>query len=171
MSRMKVHIIGGAGSGKSYLATRLAILYDLDVLHLDELFWDNSGGKYGVPRAAEERNRLLNEFLERDSWVIEGVFHTWLAVSFTSADVVAVLRPPLWLRHLRTVRRFIRRKLGLDPSHCRESLRSLADLVRWNNAYDGDNLARAREFLAELSVVPMEWRSADEALDAINVFK
>lgn len=60
---MKIHIIGGSGSGKSHLAETLSAKYGMPHYDLDELQWDSSGA-YGQKRAPEERRRLLDEILE-----------------------------------------------------------------------------------------------------------
>ena len=56
---MKIHIIGGSGSGKSHLAETLSAKYGIPHYDLDELQWDSSGA-YGQERAPEERRRLLD---------------------------------------------------------------------------------------------------------------
>ena len=38
---MKIHIIGGSGSGKTYLADKLSKEYGITHYDLDELQWDN----------------------------------------------------------------------------------------------------------------------------------
>lgn len=38
---MKLRIIGGSGSGKTYLARQLAQEYDIPHVELDELQWDS----------------------------------------------------------------------------------------------------------------------------------
>ena len=61
---MKIHIIGGSGSGKSHLAETLSAKYGIPHYDLDELQSDSSGA-YGQKRAPEERRRLLDETLAR----------------------------------------------------------------------------------------------------------
>ena len=56
---MKIHIIGGSGSGKTYLADKLSKEYGITHYDLDELQWDNKADSYGVKRNAEERQEIL----------------------------------------------------------------------------------------------------------------
>lgn len=142
----RVHIIGGPGAGKSWLARRLAEKYGLPCWALDDLFWENASG-YGVKRPAPERDRLLAQALEQDRWVIEGVYYAWVSPCFAKADRIYVLDLPLWQCRLRIVRRFIRRRLGREPGKA-ESLRSLWALLRWAGHYQRENLAKIRECLA-----------------------
>lgn len=58
---MKIHIIGGSGSGKTYLAEQLAKKYGIRHYDLDALQWDNDADTYGVKRSKEERGELLEK--------------------------------------------------------------------------------------------------------------
>jgi adenylate kinase family enzyme len=40
MQYRKIHIVGGPGSGKSYIARRLSTLYNINSYDLDDIFWD-----------------------------------------------------------------------------------------------------------------------------------
>lgn len=143
---MKIHIIGGPGTGKSWLARRLAERYGAPHIDLDDLFWENEAG-YGVKRPAPERDRLLQQALGREQWITEGVYYAWVSPCFAQADAVYVLDRPLWLCRLRMVRRFVRRRLGREPGK-RESLRSLRELLRWAGRYKRKNLTQIRNCLA-----------------------
>ena len=46
---MKIHIIGCSGSGKTYLATALAMKYNIPHFDLDDIQWDDDKG-YGSKR-------------------------------------------------------------------------------------------------------------------------
>ena len=41
---MKIHIVGGPGSGKSFLAEKHSTQYGIPHYDLDELQWDNETG-------------------------------------------------------------------------------------------------------------------------------
>ncbi len=70
---MKIHIIGGPGSGKTYLAEKLSKELGIRHYDLDELQWDNNSDSYGVKREPAERDRLLADVLKKNDWIIEGV--------------------------------------------------------------------------------------------------
>ena len=63
---MKIHIIGGPGSGKTFLAEKF--FKELGVRHydLDDLQWDNQSDSYGVKRSPDERDRLLADVLNQE---------------------------------------------------------------------------------------------------------
>jgi len=148
MSYRKIHILGGPGSGKSYIAGRISAATGIPVFDLDNIFWDRKAGRYGIRASEEDRNRSLARVLSRDCWIIEGVYHQWLAQSFKDADLIVVLTPPVWLRDWRVMRRFIRRGLGFEDSKG-ETFADFRRLIAWNHAYDGDNLRRARKFIIQ----------------------
>ena len=144
----RIHIIGGSGSGKSYIATKLAQHFGVPTCDLDDLFWNCANGSYGFRADPTKRDRQLAEIVAQDGWIIEGVYYQWLTPSFDVADVIIALTPSIWVRHWRAVRRYILRKFGRLPSK-RESFADLWRLLRWSHTYDAINLVQARKFIAE----------------------
>ena len=147
MKYRKIHIIGGPGSGKSYIAEKISTLYNIEAYDLDDLFWDRHTNDYGTKARDEDRNSALDRILKQESWIIEGVYYRWVEQAFNDADLILILTTPKWLRHLRISQRFIRRKLGIMTSK-KEKLRDFWDLVKWNQKFDTDNLIRIRKFIS-----------------------
>jgi adenylate kinase family enzyme len=144
----RIHIIGGSGSGKSYVAAKLAQRFGVPAHELDELFWDRATGRYGIRADPAKRDQQLAVIVAQDGWIIEGVYYQWLTPSFAVADVIIALTPSIWIRHWRVIRRFILRKVGKLPSK-RESFADLWRLLRWSHGYEAANLAEARKLIAE----------------------
>ncbi|HEY3761896.1 MAG TPA: DNA topology modulation protein FlaR [Verrucomicrobiae bacterium] len=142
----RVHIIGGPGSGKTYIASRLAGHFNIQQHDLDDLFWDKNATTYGVKSETSTRDRQLSVIVASEGWVIEGVYFQWLGQSFDKADVIIALTPSIWIRHLRIVKRFILRKTGSLPNK-RESLADLWRLLVWGHWYDKRNLVRVEAFI------------------------
>ena len=159
----RIHIIGGPGSGKSYIAAGLARRLGVAHHDLDDLFWDCTNSCYGVRADALERDERLMSIVSDDGWVIEGVYYQWLAPSFDAADFIVVLTPSVWVRHWRIIRRFLLRKCGKIPSK-RESLADLWNLLRWSHGYDADNLVRARKYIADRGLELISCRTFDDML-------
>ena len=63
---MKIHIIGGPGSGKTFLADKLSRQYGIPHYDLDDLQWDNAANDYGTKRDPQERAALLDQILQND---------------------------------------------------------------------------------------------------------
>lgn len=144
----RIHIIGGPGSGKSYIAAKLSKQFDVTAYDLDDFFWDRAALKYGIRADSTERDRRFASIVSQDGWIIEGAYYQWLAPSFDAAHMILALTPSVWVRHWRVFRRFILRKLGRIPSK-RESLADLWRLLRWSHAYDANHLVHARKFVIE----------------------
>lgn len=163
----KIHVIAGPGSGKSFLANRLAQILKIEVFDLDRLFWDPNSDSYGVKTPQGQRNDKLQAILKKDKWIIEGVYHKWLYDSFDQADIIVVLNPNPFLRTWRICIRFIKRKLRLIPSK-KETIKDLVQLIIWNYKYNSDNLTPAMEFIKEFDNKTVYVNKADNAISLIT---
>ena len=161
----RIHLIGGPGSGKSYAAGRLSSQFDVPAYDLDDLFWDNTTSGYDVRREPAARDQQLASLVERDGWIIEGVFYGWVAPSFAAADIVIVLTPSIVVRHWRVIKRFVLRRAGRAPSK-NESLASLWRLLRWSQTYDVQHLAQARRAITALNRRWVECQTLEDVFAA-----
>jgi adenylate kinase family enzyme len=161
----RIYIIGGPGSGKTYIAAKLAPHFGVPTYDLDDLFWDCAARSYGVRTDPAKRDQQLKKIVAEDGWIIEGVYYQWLAPSFDAADVIIALTPSIWIRHWRVVRRFILGKLGRLPSK-HESFADLWRLLRWSQAYDAVNIVQARKFIAERGHQIVECKTFADVLAA-----
>lgn len=143
---MKIHIIGGSGSGKTYLAEKLSRKYLIQHYDLDDLQWDNKAESYGVKRNADVRQEMLREILEKDQWIIEGVYYKWCRQCFADADQIYLLEVPRRVYRYRIIKRFIKRKLGLEKGK-KETLKSLRDLLKWADSYCEKDMSEIKKIL------------------------
>jgi adenylate kinase family enzyme len=157
----RIHIIGGPGSGKSYAARLLSHRLGMPAYDLDDLFWDRAAQSYGVRASEVDRDARLAAITQEDAWVIEGAYYRWLKPSFERAEIIFVLAPNVYLRDWRILNRFVSRKAGIVPGK-RESLSDLYRLIRWNHAYDSDNLKRAMDFIRDFEHKLVACRCADD---------
>ena len=163
----RIHIIGGPGSGKSYVAAKLAVRFAVPACDLDNLFWDNATSRYGIRADPAERDRKLAAVVSGDGWISEGVYYEWLGPSFDAADYIIALTPPIWIRHWRVIKRFWMRKFGGNQSK-RESVLDLLRLLRWSHAYDRRNLTKARKFVTQRGRELVPCPTVDELLVKID---
>ena len=136
---MKIRIIGCSGSGKTYLAKRLSDKYSIPNFDLDDIQWDNSQNSYGVKMPIEKRGQMLNDILQHSDWIIDGVYYAWVQKSFEDADVIYVLDMPKWLYRFRIIKRFIRRRVGLEKGK-KETLKSVYNLLKWTDTFQNTNM-------------------------------
>lgn len=98
----KIIVIGSPGSGKSTLARKLSKKLDIPCIYLDRLFWKPNWGK--TPK--KEFDKLLQNELEKESWIIDGNYNRTLPMRLKYADTVIWLDYPriicvwrVWWRH------------------------------------------------------------------------
>ena len=143
---MKIHIIGGPGSGKTFLAEKLSKQLGIPHYDLDDLQWDNASNDYGTKRDPQERAAMLDEIIQKDDWIIEGVYYAWCGKCFEDADKIYLLTVPRRTYRYRIIRRFICRKLGVEKGK-KETLKSLSALLKWADKFQRENLVEIKKIL------------------------
>jgi len=136
---LKIHIIGCSGTGKTYLAKKLSSKYNIPHYDLDNIYWDNSSEKYEIKTEVEKRDKLLQNILEKDSWIVEGIYYRWLEQSFKDAYIIYILDLPKYIYKFRIVKRFIKRKLKIEESK-KETLKSLLELLKWTDKFQNEDM-------------------------------
>jgi adenylate kinase family enzyme len=127
----KILVIGSGGSGKSTVATRLGALLDLEVSHLDKLFWRPGW----VKPATEDWVQTVTDLIERDSWILDGNYSGTLELRFQKCDTVVFLDLSRWLCLWRIVKRVLRYRKDHRPDMaegCPEKLDLEFVLWVWN---------------------------------------
>lgn len=103
----RVVVFGTTGSGKSWLAERLAACTGLRVIELDALFW----GRDWQP-APDELFRYRVECEIKDGgWIVVGIYGQVRDLTWAQADTLIWLDLPLPLVMWRLVRRTLKRSL------------------------------------------------------------
>ena len=72
MNLLRTLIVGNSGSGKSWLAERIANRMGSPCIDLDSIHWLPGG--YNVARERNEALQLLRDAAKADRWVIEGIY-------------------------------------------------------------------------------------------------
>jgi len=83
----RIAIVGSGGSGKSWLATRLAAITGYPLFHLDRCFLQP--GWTMEPR--EVREAQQQEMMAGDAWIIDGNWSGLMAPRFAASDLVIFL--------------------------------------------------------------------------------
>lgn len=136
VSIIKIHILGGAGTGKSFIANKLSKLLNIPHYDLDDIFWDNSVKHYGIKAPQISRDQKLEEIIKQNSWIIEGVYISWLEPSFSVADKVFVLVPSVEIQENRIWDRFYKRLSGIEICKKQETFEGVTELIKWNRNYN-----------------------------------
>lgn len=143
---MKIHIIGGSGTGKSYIADILSKQFKVPHFDLDDIFWDNNSQYYGIKMPINRRTKLLEKILQEENWIIEGVYYKWLEDSFKKADYIFILNVSTWVYKYRIILRFLKRKVGITKGK-KETIESLIKLIKWTDNYNKETIPKIIDFL------------------------
>ena len=86
---MKIAVIGYSGSGKSTLAAVLGKQLSIPVLHLDAINFEAGW----VERNREEAKALVADFLQHESWIIDGNYgELYFNERLTDADRIILFQ-------------------------------------------------------------------------------
>lgn len=86
---MKIAVIGYSGSGKSTLAATLGKQLSIPVLHLDAINFESGW----VERNREEAKALVADFLQHESWIIDGNYgELYFNERLTDADRIILFQ-------------------------------------------------------------------------------
>jgi adenylate kinase family enzyme len=164
----RVHITGGAGSGKTRAARIISEKLGIQAYDLDNIFWDNTDKSYNQKAIPEVRDQKLKEILLKESWIIEGVYFQWLKESFQQADVIILLIPNYTICTFRVISRFIKRKIGIIPSKKKETIKGLLELIKWNQRYNKEDIPDIVSLLKPYRDKVKVFSKADESVDYVN---
>ena len=124
----RVLVIGSGGSGKSTVSAKLGELLNLEVNHLDKLYW-RAGW---VEPEADEWIKTITNLIDRDSWIIDGNYSGTLKLRLQRCDTVVFLDLSRVLCMWRIFKRFLVYRNGTRPDvaeDCPESLNF--EFVSW----------------------------------------
>ncbi len=115
MDGKRIIIAGSAGSGKSWLAKRLAQATGYPLVHLDREFWQP--GWIHPPREAWIARQ--RELMAGDRWIIDGDYRSTLELRFEAADTVVFLDIPRVVCLIGAIRRHGKKRSDL-PEYLEE---------------------------------------------------
>lgn len=106
----RVAVFGTTGSGKSWLAERLADRTGLRVVELDALFW----GRDWQPATLDLFRHRVESEISDDGWIVVGIYGQVRDLVWPQADTLVWLDLPLsvvmWSLLRRTVKRAVTRE-------------------------------------------------------------
>lgn len=133
---IKIHIIGSVGSGKTTLAKELSSRFDIPYYEIDNIVWkrDRNGD---IRRTDEEREAVLNQIIQSESWIIEGVHNEdWVKDSFHYADVILFLDIPYSMRTYRIIKRYLKQRLHLESANYKPTFSIFLKMFKRNRHFE-----------------------------------
>jgi adenylate kinase family enzyme len=133
----RIILVGSAGSGKSWLATRIAERIGYPLFHLDKEFWLPNW----VMTPNPEKIVRTGEMVSGEQWIIDGNYDGTMELRFAAADLIVFLDINRIVCILSAARRAGRKRPDL-PDYLQESplwsrdFREFATWI-WNFPRDG----------------------------------
>ncbi len=123
----KIILVGSGGSGKSWLAKRLADITGYRLIHLDCECWQPNWTK--TPK--EEWIKKQKEFIKGEKWIIDGNYNSSMELRFAVADLVVFLDINRFVCIWSVLKR--RGKRGSDfPDYLEEKMNfEFIDFLKW----------------------------------------
>ncbi|BDH61828.1 DNA topology modulation protein FlaR [Lysinibacillus sp. PLM2] len=148
----RIHIIGSVGSGKTTLARTLSTKSKVQHYELDNVVWkrERSGNEIrDIRRSDEERDEYLNNIVNLNVWIIEGVHHKWVTPSLDNADLIIFLDTKYSIRIVRIIRRFILQKLGIEKANYKPTFKMFKQMFRWNAYFENESKQEILDILSQ----------------------
>ncbi len=124
----KIMVIGSGGAGKSTFAVKLGQMLNIEVIHLDSLYWQPGW----VKLANDAWDATLAALLAREAWIMDGNYTRTLALRLAACDTVIFLDLARTVCLWRILRRRLRYWHGVRPdmgAGCEE--RVTLEFARW----------------------------------------
>lgn len=140
---MKLSIIGYSGAGKSTLALELGRRLGLPLLHLDRVQFTANWQE----RSRTEAQAMVESFLERESWVIDGTYPSFhYSRRLAESDKIIFLDFPRFACLRQAVGRYLRHR-GRARESMAEGCREKMDweFLRWL-LWEGRSVERREAF-------------------------
>ncbi|WP_306461651.1 DNA topology modulation protein FlaR [Robertmurraya kyonggiensis] len=90
-----------------------------------------------IRRTEQEMKDFLEEIVQIEAWIIEGVHgEEWVASTFGKADEIVFLDSSYSVRTYRIIRRFLLQKLGIEAAHYQPTFHIFRKMFKWNRHFE-----------------------------------
>lgn len=133
-NKKKILIIGNGGSGKTSLSLKLSNLLNYPILHLDSIYWIDGWKKNSLKNFEEK----THQFMQSDSWIIEGTPMPDIQFRIKQADLVIFLDINRVICIWRLLKRSFKNMLHYRTSDAKKSPADFLNLktVTWIWSFD-----------------------------------
>lgn len=161
----KILIVGCGGAGKSTLAVLLGKKLNINVVHLDKLYWLSGW----IERTDDEFDILLKNELEKPSWIIDGNYARTLETRLQYADLCIFLDYPTEVC-LSGIKERVDKYAGTNrpdmPSGCNEQADD--EFIEWIYNYNSDIRPKILNIFQNSNVDFLIFTSREQTQDWLN---
>ena len=127
---MKIDIIGSVASGKTTLARKISMKYQIPYYEKDNIVWERTSNG-DQKRTPEERDKIFQEIIQSNNWIVEGSPRDCLQESFDYCDYIIVLNEKTHVRLFRVIKRWILQRCGKEKYNSKPTLKFLYFNIKW----------------------------------------
>lgn len=132
---LKLLIFGIVACGKTTLARKLSLKYNIQHYEGDCIAWGFPGEERYKRTDTEQRNIIL-DIDRKGDWIIEGTYRESQKCLFDMAETIIFLDTPLIIRKLRIITRFIKQKLGVEKCNYKPTFEMFSLMFKWTNDFE-----------------------------------
>jgi hypothetical protein len=157
---LKIHIIGGPGSGKTTFAQSLSSRFHVPHYDLDKIGWKN-----GDRMAAYIDDAV--SIAEQPEWITEGIYLIWTDPLLYQADYIVLLAVSWPVAAWRILFRHITKSLhGTNPYPGLNGIKLLFKLLKFTRSYYLDKVSSDTSTAQSMRMCLEEQRESAELPDA-----
>jgi len=133
---MRIDIIGSVASGKTTLAKKISLKYQVPYFEKDNIVWQrtSTGDKKRTPK---ERDSLFKQIVTGDNWIVEGSPRKCLKESFENCEYIIVINERTMIRLARVLKRWLLQKIGKEKYNSKPTLKFLYYNIKWVLEFNG----------------------------------
>ncbi|GAU78500.1 hypothetical protein [Fusibacter sp. 3D3] len=131
----KIYIIGIVGAGKTTFSRNLSRKLNIHPYEIDEIAYKQTE-KGRLKQSDEEQIATFKRINEKHIWIIEGTYRPSCQYLLENADTIIFLDPPLYVRKIRIIKRFLKQQLGIETSPYKSDLKMLKAMFKWTHDFE-----------------------------------
>ena len=156
----RIYIVGSVESFKTALARKLSHKYGLPWYALDHVVWQRRP-QGDVKRCEEQRDKIFQNIIISEKWIIEDVMRPCFFMGLKKADVIILINPPKRRSRLSAMLRRLRQAFRFE----RAQKRPVVSILKSRYFWLGNSEMNRRDFMKKLEpyrVKVIELRSPQE---------
>ena len=106
MKTNRIYILGTVASGKTTIAKELSKKLKIKHYDLDNIYWLSFNKK----RDEKERDKFFRRLCNKNKWIVEGAYSSWIDYGIKKANLVILLKLPRALLLWRVTKRVLKKE-------------------------------------------------------------